>query len=386
MKWSCIVAILLTLALGGLSSAGDLARQPFGQIPAGRAVERLTLSNSNGVSASIITYGAALQSLTVPVANGGAIDVALGHATLAEYLAKRQFMGATVGRVANRIAGGHFDLDGQSYQITQNDGRNSLHGGTVGFDGVVWDVIEAKADRTSSHVVLRYVSFDGDQGFPGTVTADVTYRLDERDQLRIEYRARTDKTTVICLSNHTYWNLAGEGSASGAMGLILQIPAESYLPVDPTLIPTGELRSVEGTPFDFRTPREIGEWVRTASDEQIRIGHGYDHNWVIARTSTLNPHLMARVTDPQSGRSMELWSDQPGLQFYSGNFLDATSRGKGGQLYREGDAIVLEPQAPPDAVNRPSFGSVRLAPDQIYRSTIIYKFKYAAKRQVAAVP
>lgn len=380
MKWTFIAAVLLTSALVRPTSAGDLTRQPFGQTATGRTVERLTLSNSNGVSATIITYGAALQSLMLPGANGSRVDVALGHATLAEYLAKRQFMGATVGRVANRIAGGRFDLDGRSFQVTQNDGRNSLHGGTAGFDEVVWDVIETKADRTSSQVAFRYLSRDGDQGFPGTVTTNAIYRLDDKDQLSIEYRATTDQTTVLSLSNHTYWNLAGEGSASGAMELILQIPADTYLPVDETLIPTGEFRAVVGTPFDFRTPRMIGDRVRTAADEQIRVGRGYDHNWVIGRTSTSSPHLMARVTDPQSGRSMELWSDQPGLQFYSGNFLDATSRGKGGQLYRQGDAIVLEPQAFPDAVNRPAFGSVRLAPDQIYHSIMIYKFQYTAKR------
>jgi aldose 1-epimerase len=197
MKSTCIAAVLLMSALVRPGSAGDLTRQPFGQTATGHTVERLTLSNSNGVSATIITYGAALQSLMLPGVKGSRIDVALGHATLAEYLAKRQFMGATVGRVANRIAGGRFDLDGQSYQVTQNDGRNSLHGGTAGFDEAVWEVIDTKADRTSCAVTLRYVSRDGDQGFPGTVTATVTYRLDQKDQLGIEYRATTDRVTVF---------------------------------------------------------------------------------------------------------------------------------------------------------------------------------------------
>ncbi|WP_221240511.1 aldose epimerase family protein [Sphingobium boeckii] len=375
MNWMRFAGALACLTFSHVAIAGDISRHTFGQTETGRIVESVKLSNDNGVSATIITYGAALQSLILPDVSGAHVDVALGHATLAEYVAKRQFMGASVGRVANRIAGGRFSLDGKPYQVTLNDGPNALHGGVTGVDQAVWDVVEAKADRDSAQVTLRLVSPDGDQGFPGRVTTTVIYRLDDKDQLSIEYQATTDKVTVVSLSNHAYWNLAGEGSASGAMGLTLEIPAASYLPVDQTLIPTGLFTAVEGTAFDFRTPRAIGERVRTASDEQIRIGRGYDHNWVVERTPSGTMHLMARVTDPQSGRAMELWSDQPGLQFYSGNFLDGTSRGKSGQLYRQGDAIVLEPQAFPDAVNQPAFGSVRLVPGKTYRNAMIYKFK-----------
>jgi aldose 1-epimerase len=350
-------------------------------MPDGRPVEAVTLTNQRGVSATIITYGAALQSLLLPDRNGVKADVALGHVSLAEYLAKPQFMGATVGRVANRIAGGRFTLNGHSYQVALNDGRNALHGGAVGFDKVVWRIVQAKQERDSAEVLLRYTSPDGDQGFPGRLDVTALYRLDEHDALSIEYRAITDQATVVSISNHAYWNLAGEGSAWGAMDQILEIPADTYTPVDDTLIPTGAFRPVEGTPFDFRQARAIGDRVRTASDQQIRIGRGYDHNWVVLREPTKDLHRMAKVTDPHSGRSFELWSNQPGLQFYSGNFLDGTTRGKTGQLYRQGDAIVLEPQAFPDAVNQPKFGSVRLAADQTYRNDILYRFSSGAPLQ-----
>jgi aldose 1-epimerase len=378
------VWLLIALASPSLCAppvfAADVARRHFGDMPDGSPVEGVTLTNERGMSATIITYGAALQSLLLPDRHGDKADIALGHSSLSEYLAKPQFMGATVGRVANRIAGGRFTLDGRPYQVTVNDGRNALHGGAVGFDKVVWTIVDTKAERDHAEVLMRYTSPDGDQGFPGRLDVSVVYRLDEQNALSIEYRATTDRPTVVSLSSHPYWNLAGEGSPLGAMNHVLQIPADAYSPVDETLIPTGEFRSVEGTPFDFRRPRAIGDRVRTAADEQVRIGRGYDHNWVVLRAPTKDLHLMARVADPHSGRSFELWSDQPGLQFYSGNFLDGSTRGKAGQLYRQGDAIVLEPQAFPDTVNQPKFGSVRLEPGQTYRNNILYKFRSDAPR------
>jgi aldose 1-epimerase len=382
-----VKGILLAAAVAFLASseqpifAAELSRRPFGEMPDGRMVEAVTLTNKQGLSVTIITYGAALQSVILPDRKGEKADVALGHASLAEYLAKPQFMGATVGRVANRIAEGRFALEGRSYQVALNDGRNALHGGAVGFDKVVWQIVEAKAGQSSAQVLLRYTSPDGDQGFPGQLEVTALYRLEEQNALSIEYRAITDRATVVSISSHAYWNLAGEGSPVGAMGQVLEVPADTYLPVDETLIPTGEFRPVEGTPFDFRHARAIGDRVRAAADEQIRIGRGYDHNWVVLRAPTKDTHLMARVTDPHSGRSFELWSDQPGLQFYSGNFLDGTTRGKSGQLYRQGDAIVLEPQAFPNTVNQPTFGDVRLARGQTYRSDIIYKFRSGASLQ-----
>lgn len=374
MRRIVVMVISIATFLAHPAFAAEVSRRPFGVMPDGRQIEAVTLSNSHAVSATIISYGAALQSLILPDQRGRKADVALGHASLQAYLEKRQFMGATVGRVANRIAGGRFTLDGRVYQVTRNDGPNALHGGTEGFDRVVWKVLDARAGPSSAEVLLRYVSPDGEQGFPGRVEVTALYRLDENNKLTIEYRATSDRPTVVSLSNHAYWNLAGEGSGFSALDQMLEIPANAYLPVDATLIPTGKFKTVVGTPFDFRRAHSIGQRVRLASDEQIRIGRGYDHNWIVTRAPTKESHLMAKVTDPHSGRSFELWSDQPGLQFYSGNFLDGTTYGKAGQFYRQGDAIVLEPQAFPDTVNRSEFGSVRLEPGKTYRNIIIYRF------------
>ena len=363
------------------AQAGEIARRPFGTMPDGAVVEALTLTNHHGYAATVITLGASLQEMVMPDARGVHGDIALGHATLQEYLDKREFMGAVVGRVANRVGQGRFTLDGREYKVTTNDGANALHGGTAGFDKAVWQVISTRKTAIGAEVTLRHGSPDGDQGYPGAVTTTVTYRLGDDDSLAIDISATTDKTTVVSLSQHPYWNLAGEGSPRGAMGLVMQIPADRYTPVDAGLIPTGELRAVAGTVFDFRTPRAIGDRVRDAGDSQIRIGRGYDHNWVVTPRMTTTPHLLARVSDPVSGRRMELWSAQPGLQFYSGNFLDSTSTGKSGKLYRQGDAIVLEPQMFPDTVNRPAFGSARLEPGQTYRNTMTYRFSVVRKRK-----
>jgi aldose 1-epimerase len=238
---------------------------------------------------------------------------------------------------------------------------------------VVWEVVSVH-DGDSPSVTLRYVSPDGDQGYPGTLTATATYALNDRNELSVDYRATTDKPTVVNISNHGYWNMAGEGSAAGAMGNLLTIPADEFSPTDATAIPTGEFRPVEGTVFDFRTPTAVGLRVRDASDEQIVFGRGYDHNWVISRERAAEPRVIATLEDPVSGRTMEVISDQPGLQFYSGNFMDGTIVGKSGRLYRQGDSIVLEPQAFPDTPNRPEFGSVRLDPGQQYRNFMVFRF------------
>lgn len=354
----------------------SIKRESFGRTPAGREVEAVTLTNRAGSGARIISYGAAIQAMLVPDREGRLADVALGYPTLDGYLAGTEYFGATVGRVANRIARGRFTLDGQDHQVPINNGPNSLHGGTLGFDKVVWEVVEV-AEGPAPSVTLRYVSPDGDQGYPGTLDVTATYRLDETDVLSIFYRATSDHPTVVNLSNHAYWNLAGEGSAEGAMGHVLTIPAAHYLPTDAGAIPTGKLRPVAGTAFDFRTPTKIGSRIRDASDEQIRIGKGYDHNWVIDRAVAPEPRLLARVEEPISGRVLELLSDQPGVQFYSGNFLDGSATGKGGRLYRQGDAVVLEAQKFPDTPNRPEFGSVRLDPGETYTNTILFRFSVA---------
>ncbi len=365
------------LGLAAMSAAPVLAvdarRSTFGSMPDGRAVKAVTLSNRNGVSATIIAYGATLQSVILPDATGRRADVALGYATIGEYLAKSQYFGATVGRFANRIALGRFSIDGHAYQVPVNNGPNSLHGGTVGFDKVLWEVVSVKSGSTAS-ATLRHVSADGQQGYPGTLTVDATYSLDEADALAIQYRATTSAPTIVNVTNHAYWNLSGEGSAAGAMGTLVTIPAETYLPTDAGAIPTGAFKPVAETAFDFRTPHPIGERVRDATDPQLVYGRGYDHNWVIGRAVTPAEHLMARAHDPASGRGFELWSNQPGLQFYSGNFLDGTSAGKSRHIYREGDAFVMEPQIFPDTPNQPAFGSARLAPGKVYVNRMTYRF------------
>ncbi|WP_167737364.1 aldose epimerase family protein [Sphingomonas parva] len=376
MRILMLTTSLLAAAAGASAAEGaSVSRASFGQMPDGQNVEAITLRNEGGVTARIITYGAALQSLLVPDRHEELADVTLGYPTMQGYLAKGEFFGATVGRVANRIAGGRFTLDGQSYQTPLNDGPNALHGGTRGFDKVLWKVVEVK-EGPSASVTLRYLSPHMDQGYPGALDVTATYTLDESNTLAVDYRATTDRPTVVNLSNHAYWNLAGEGSAEGAMGHLLTIPADHFTPVNATLIPTGELRPVAGTVFDFRRPTPIGERVRT-NDPQILYGKGYDHNWVVARDVARAPRLLARVEDPSSGRVMHVLSNQPGIQFYSGNFLDGTIVGKSGRLYRQGDAIVLEPQMFPDTPNQPAFGSVRLNPGQTYRNTILFRFSTA---------
>jgi aldose 1-epimerase len=371
--------VLRSLALAALligaatpAMAAEARQSSFGRLPDGRSVPAVTLTNKAGVSATVIAYGASLQSLVMPDRSGKRADVVLGYDTIDEYLKTPQYFGSTVGRFANRIARGRFSLDGRDYRVPVNNGKNSLHGGTVGFDKVLWSVVSVKSGPTAS-VTLRYVSRDGDQGYPGTLTVDATYSLDEKNALSIEYRATTDAPTIANITNHAYWNLSGEGSDNSAMGLMVTIPADSYLPVDDGLIPTGELRPVKGTAFDFRTPRVIGERVRDARDVQLVYGRGYDHNWILGRRITPDQHLMTRVFDPKSGRGFELWSNQPGLQFYSGNFLDGTSSGKAKRIYREGDAIAMEPQLFPDTPNQPGFGSARLAPGQVYHNVMIYR-------------
>ncbi|HVQ09912.1 MAG TPA: aldose epimerase family protein [Allosphingosinicella sp.] len=354
----------------------DRGRAPFGTLPDGEEVEAITLAGRGSIQARILTYGATIQSLLAPDRHGVLADVALGHATLRPYLEQPQYMGSTVGRVANRIAGGRFTLDGQAYRVPVNNGPNSLHGGAEGFDKRNWGLVHSDA----ATAILRLVSPDGDQGYPGTLTVTATYSLSGEDELSVEYLATTDRTTIVNLSNHAYWNLAGEGAPQGAMGHLLTIPADHYLPTDATAIPTGELRPVQSTPFDYRRPRRIADHVRDAADEQLRFGRGYDHNMVVAREVAREPRLLARAEDPASGRVMDVLSNQPGIQFYSGNFLDATASGKAGRLYRMGDAIVLEPQMFPDTPNRPAFGSLRLEPGDTYRNIIVWRFSTSAAR------
>jgi aldose 1-epimerase len=352
--------------------APGVSRAGFGRLPDGREVEAITL-RTGSVSVTILSYGATVQSVVVPDRDGRLEDVTLGYPSLQGYLERPEYFGCIVGRVANRIASGRFTLDGKSYQVPVNNGPNSLHGGTTGFDKVLWDVIGVE-EGPAPAVTLRYISPDGDQGYPGTLTVTATYRIEDGSTLALDYVATTDAPTAVNLSNHAYWNLAGEGAPGGAMGHLLTIPAETFLPTDSGAIPTGEFRPVDGTAFDFRTPIAVAARVRDASDEQIRFGKGYDHNWVVDREVAPEPRLLARAEEPITGRVLEVLSNHPGIQFYSGNFLDATVTGKAGRLYRQGDAIVLEPQLFPDTPNRPEFGSVRLDPGETYRNLIRFRF------------
>jgi aldose 1-epimerase len=348
----------------------------FGTLENGEVVRLIELINQHGMSARIITYGASIQSVCVPDRDGNFDDVTTGYAALDDYLTKPQFFGSTVGRVANRLAKSRFAIGGKDYSVPANDGPNSLHGGTNGFDKVNWAVTQ----QHGRSVTLQYVSPDGDQGYPGTLTVTATYSVEDKNSLSVLYRATTDAPTVVNLSNHAYWNLGGEGAEYGAMDHLLTIHADRFLPVDAELIPTGEMQDVEDTPFDFRKPRVIGECVGSADDPQIAFGHGYDHNWVISNKVVADARPVAHLEDPRSGRSMTVLSNQPGLQFYSGNFFDGTTSGKSGKTYRRGDAIALEPQQFPNAPNQPGFQLIELNPGQTYSNIIVWRFGTAKKR------
>lgn len=347
-------------------------RSAFGQLHDGTIVERLTLRNRSGASARVLSYGATLHAVMVPDRDGIFGDVTTGYATFDEYLAKPQFFGSSIGRYANRIADAAFTLDEQCYNVPANDGMNSLHGGDDGFDKRNWTILAV--DDAATSVTLQLVSPDGDQGYPGRMTVTATYRLDDANRLSVDYVAACDAPTVVNLTNHAYWNLGGEGSGRSAMDHILSIRASHFLPVDAALIPTGEIRAVDGTAFDFRRPRRIGDDVRNARDAQIAAGRGYDHNWVLDGGRSQTPRPIAQLDDAHSGRRMTLFSTEPGLQFYSGNFLDGSTTGKSGQFYRMGDAIALEPQNFPDAPNRPQFPTCRLNPGETYRHSIAWQF------------
>ncbi len=351
-------------------------RAPWGALPDGTAIEAITLANTHGVRARIISYGATLQSLESSDRHGHSADVVLGYDDLAGYVQHPSYFGVTVGRYANRIAGGKFTLDGKSYQLTLNDKTNSLHGGTRGFDKHAWRVLEVKSGAVAS-VTLALDSPDGDQGYPGNLHTTVTYSLDAAGELGIEFRATSDAPTVVNMTNHALFNLAGEGGVCDVLGERLTIPAARYTPVDATLIPTGELRAVAGSVFDFSKGRVLGDAVRDGRDAQVRVGRGYDHNYALDAGLTAEPKLAARLLDAVSGRVLEVWSTEPGLQIYTGNFLDGTLVGKHGHLYRMGDGLALEPQKFPDTPNQPAFGSARVDVAHPYHHRMAYRLSTA---------
>jgi aldose 1-epimerase len=347
-----------------------LTRDVFGTLPDGRAVERIALHGAGGFEARIITFGAALQALIVPDRGGSCDDVVLGHDNLAGYVDARRFFGASVGRYANRIACGRFVLDGETIQLNTNDGPHALHGGPDGFDRKLWLLLDIEEGEQPA-VTLQYVSPDGEENYPGRLDVRATYRLTGPTELSISFEARTSRPTIVNLTNHSFFNLDGLSSMTDILGHELTIDADAFLAIDDAAIPLPEPpRSVDGTPFDFRNATAIGARIR-ADERQLRGSFGYDHNYCLRDGQGVR--LAARVVAPRSGRVLELSTDQPGLQFYSGNYLDGSSGGKG-RLYRQSDAFCLEPQVWPDTPNRPDFPSARLAPDEVYRHHSVYRF------------
>jgi aldose 1-epimerase len=354
------------------SQMPKVAREVFGHLPDGTAIEMVRLRGDSGFEVRLITYGAALQSIFVPDRARRLADVVLGRDDLAGYLAVRRFLGATVGRYANRIANGSFELDGRRFQLPTNDGANALHGGLAGFDRKPWTVT-AVGENPAPFVTLSYVSPDGEEGYPGTLKTEITYRISGGSELSLEFSAVADKPTIVNLTNHSFFNLAGVESGGGILDHLLAIAADTYLPVSAAGIPLGVPDEVDATPFDFRNPHRVGARLRDA-DEQVLIRRGYDHNFCLRGGATSQPRFAARAEDPGSGRVLELWTNQPGVQFYSGNFLDGTVTGKYGRVHRQYDALCLEPQVYPDTPNRPDFPSARLDPGQTYRHTSLYRF------------
>jgi len=370
--------LLTLLAAGSLLLAGcspspltgpRRSREPFGTVD-GKQVFLYALTNGKGMEAHITNYGGIVVTLVVPDRSGKPGDIVLGYDSLSSYRKATPYFGAIVGRYGNRIGKAKFTLDGREYTLKANDGPNTLHGGLRGFDKVVWDADES-TPPTQPVLKLTYVSPDGEEGFPGTLTATVTYTLTDSNELRIDYAATTDRPTVANLTHHSYFNLAGAGSGD-ILSHELMLNADRFTPIDSGLITTGELRSVEGTPMDFRTPTAIGARIG-AKDDQLRYGRGYDHNWVLNRTGD-GLSLAARVFEATSGRVMEVWTTQPGIQFYSGNFLDGSNIGKGGKAYAYRTGLCLETQHFPDSPNKPEFPSTVLRPGEKFTSTTVYRF------------
>ncbi|MEU2437001.1 aldose epimerase family protein [Streptomyces rubradiris] len=364
---------LAATTLGGTAHAAP-GRKPvkelFGTLADGTEVHRWSLENG-GTRMKVLSYGGAVQALELPDRHGRYANVVAGFGDLADYAAKSPYFGALIGRYGNRIDAGRFTLDGKPYQLDVNDGGNSLHGGAQGFDKRVWDV-EPFTEGTDVGLRLRYTSADGEMGYPGTLRTQVTYTLTRHGDWHIDYEATTDRATVVNLTSHVYWNLAGEGSGS-IEDHELSIAAARYTPTDAGLIPTGELARVAGTPFDFRHAKPVGRDLR-AGHEQLVLAKGFDHNWVLDKGITARPEHVATLRDPRSGRTLKIATDQPGLQFYSGNFLDGTLTGTSGRTYRQGDALCLETQHFPDSPNQPEFPSTVLRPGRTYRTTTIHRF------------
>lgn len=369
--------MIVVMVIGALVGFGIIAsaemkveKKPFGEVEK-KQVELYTLTNDKGVVMAVTTYGGIMVSLLVPDKAGKMGDIVLGYNDVAGYVKNNPYFGSTVGRYGNRIGKAKFSLDGKEYTLAANNGENSLHGGVKGFDKVVWDAKEVKADNAVG-VELKYLSKDMEEGFPGNLSVTVTYWLTNDNEFKLDYLATTDKATVVNLTHHSYFNLAGEGSGD-ILGHELMMNADKYTPVDVGLIPTGELPAVEGTPMDFKKPTAVGARI-DADFEQLKFGKGYDHNWVLNQKKPGEMTLAATVYEPKSGRFMEVMTTEPGLQFYTGNFLDGSIIGKSGKAYAFRNALCLETQHFPDSPNKPDFPSVVLQPGETYKTTTIYKF------------
>ncbi|HUC83764.1 MAG TPA: aldose epimerase family protein [Candidatus Acidoferrales bacterium] len=346
-----------------------ISKKSFGTTPDHTPIDLFTLRNSKGMEAQIMTYGGIVTSLKVPDKHGAWGDVVLGYDHLEGYLKHNPCFGTLIGRYGNRIARGRFSLDGRTYSLAVNNGPNHLHGGLKGFDKVVWAAQPVDAANGPA-LQLSYLSKDGEEGYPGNLQVTAVYSVTEDNALSVDFVATTDKKTVCNLTHHSYFNLAGKGDI---LGHIAQIYADKFTPVDANLIPTGEVRSVAGTPLDFRQPAPIGLRINDTSDEQMKFGNGYDHNFILNKKPK-ELSLAARVGEPGTGRVMEVWTTEPATQFYTANFLDGTITGKGGWVYQARNGFCFEPQHYPDSPNHPEFPSTVLQPGETYRNTIIYRF------------
>ena len=373
------ITLLVTLVGPGVRPAAAsgtiVVNLDYGTTADGIDVAEYTLTNAHGMEVKIITYGGIITSVKVPDRKGQFTNVVLGFDNLQDYEAKSPYFGCITGRYANRIAEGKFTLDGVEYQLDINNGPNHLHGGFKGFDKQVWQVTKEIIEPKAVGIELHYLSPDLDQKYPGALDTYVTYRLTDKNSIRIDYKATTSKPTIVNLTNHSYWNLKGEGECD-INDHVLKINANYYTPDDVNLIPTGEIAPVAGTPFDFRMPKPISKGLRS-DDEQVVIGRGWDHNWVLNRPSFEDTSLImaASLYEQKSGRVLEVWTTEPGIQFYSGNFLDGTVYGTSHRAYRQGDGLALETQHFPDSPNHDNFPSTVLRPGQTYETTTIFKLK-----------